>query len=42
MKERAQLLNANFMIKSSEGEGTTVQIEVPEVYSDEGDKNGAN
>lgn len=42
MKERAQLLNANFMIKSNEGEGTTIQIEVPEVYSDEGDKNGSD
>lgn len=42
MKERAQLINANFMIKSSESEGTTVQIEVPEVYNDEGDNNGSN
>ncbi|HAU84886.1 MAG TPA: hypothetical protein DCW90_05105 [Lachnospiraceae bacterium] len=42
MKERAQLMNANFMIKSSESKGTTVQIEVPEVYSDEGDKNGSD
>ncbi|SET52178.1 sensor histidine kinase [[Clostridium] polysaccharolyticum] len=42
MKERAQLLHANFIIQSSKGEGTIVLVEVPEVFNGEGDKNGSN
>lgn len=42
MKERAQLLGSNLMIRSSINEGTIVELDVSRVYDSKGDNNESN
>ncbi len=42
MQERAQLMNTHLNIESSKDKGTVISVEIPEVYSNEGDNNDSD